>query len=63
MLDVRIRQRIDTARDILIGKVPDPKIQVEQLATARLPSTRRLSHLHPPCMLQSIVEPPRARQV
>ena len=34
MLDVRTRQRIDTARDILVGKVPDPKSQVEQITLA-----------------------------
>ena len=34
MLDVRTRRRIDTARDILVGKVPDPKSQVEQITLA-----------------------------
>ena len=34
MLDVATRQRIDTARDILVGKVPDPKSQVEQITLA-----------------------------
>ena len=34
MLDVRTRQRIDTARDILVGKVPDPTSQVEQITIA-----------------------------
>ncbi len=34
MLDVKTRQRIDTARDILVGKVPDPKSQVEQITLA-----------------------------
>ncbi|MYK60496.1 MAG: N-6 DNA methylase, partial [Chloroflexi bacterium] len=34
MLDVQTRQRIDTARDILVGKVPDPKSQVEQITLA-----------------------------
>ena len=34
MLDVQTRQRIDTARDILVGRVPDPKSQVEQITLA-----------------------------
>ena len=34
MLDVETRRRIDTARDILVGKVPDPKSQVEQITIA-----------------------------
>ena len=34
MLDVQTRRRIDTARDILVGKVPDPKSQVEQITLA-----------------------------
>ena len=34
MLDVDTRRRIDTARDILVGKVPDPKGQVEQITIA-----------------------------
>jgi hypothetical protein len=29
MLDTETKRRIDTARDILVGKVPDPKSQVE----------------------------------
>ena len=29
MLDTDTKRRIDTARDILVGKVPDPKSQVE----------------------------------
>ena len=29
MLDTATKRRIDTARDILVGKVPDPKSQVE----------------------------------
>jgi hypothetical protein len=28
MLDTDTKRRIDTARDILVGKVPDPKSQV-----------------------------------
>jgi type I restriction enzyme M protein len=31
MLDSDTKRRIDTARDILVGKVPDPKSQVEQI--------------------------------
>lgn len=34
MLDISTRRRIDTARDILVGKVPDPKSQVEQITVA-----------------------------
>ena len=34
MLDTDTKRRIDTARDILVGKVPDPKSQVEQIAIA-----------------------------
>ena len=34
MLDQETKRRIDTARDILVGKVPDPKAQVEQITTA-----------------------------
>ena len=34
MLDAETRRRIDTARDILVGKVPDPKSQVEQITIA-----------------------------
>jgi len=34
MLDTTTKRRIDTARDILVGKVPDPKSQVEQITIA-----------------------------
>ena len=34
MLDADTHRRIDTARDILVGKVPDPKSQVEQITIA-----------------------------
>jgi len=34
MLGTDTRRRIDTARDILVGKVPDPKSQVEQITIA-----------------------------
>jgi type I restriction enzyme M protein len=34
MLDNETRRRIDTARDILVGKLPDPKSQVEQITIA-----------------------------
>jgi len=34
MLDNETKQRINTARDILVGKVPDPKSQVEQITIA-----------------------------
>ena len=34
MLDTDTKRRIDTARDILVCKVPDPKSQVEQITIA-----------------------------
>jgi len=34
MLDAQTKSRIDSARDILVGKVPDPKSQVEQITIA-----------------------------
>ena len=34
MLDSTTKQRIDTARNMLVGKVPDPKSQVEQITIA-----------------------------
>ena len=34
MLDSETKHRIDSARDILVGKVPDPKSQVEQITIA-----------------------------
>lgn len=34
MLDTDTKRRIDIARDILVGKVPDPKSQVEQITIA-----------------------------
>ena len=34
MLDADTKRRIDTARDILVGKIPDPKGQVEQISIA-----------------------------
>ena len=34
MLDAATKRRIDTARDMLVGKVPDPKSQVEQITIA-----------------------------
>ena len=36
MLDSTTKRRIDTARDILVGKVPDPKTQVEQITFAMI---------------------------
>ena len=36
MLDAETKRRIDTARDILVGKVPDPKSQVEQITIAMI---------------------------
>ncbi len=34
MLDQLTKRKIDSARQILVGKVPDPKAQVEQITTA-----------------------------
>ena len=34
MLDSDTKAKIDSARDILVGKVPDPKSQVEQITIA-----------------------------
>ena len=34
MLDTATKRRIDNARDLLVGKVPDPKSQVEQITIA-----------------------------
>jgi len=34
MFDTDTKRRIDTARDILVGMVPDPKSQVEQITIA-----------------------------
>ena len=34
MLDAKTKTRIDSARDILVGKVPDPKWQVEKITIA-----------------------------
>ncbi len=34
MMTIDTRRRIDSARDILVGKIPDPKAQVEQITTA-----------------------------
>lgn len=34
MITLDTRRRIDAARDVLVGKIPDPKAQVEQITTA-----------------------------
>src|SRR3989339_443391 len=34
MLDIETKRRIDTARVILVGKIPDPKSQIEQITIA-----------------------------
>src|SRR3982750_1793182 len=34
MLDTDTKRRIDSCRDMLVGKVPDPKSQVEQITIA-----------------------------
>lgn len=36
MLDQEIKQHINNARNVLVGKVPDPKAQVEQITTAMI---------------------------
>jgi len=36
VLGTDTKRRIDTARDILVGKVPDPKSQVEQITIATI---------------------------
>lgn len=36
MLNQETKRRIDSSRDILVGKVPDPKAQVEQITTAMI---------------------------
>ena len=33
MLDSETRRKIDTLRDILVGKIPNPQTQVEQITT------------------------------
>ena len=59
MLDTDTKRRIDTARDILVGKVPDPQSQVEQITialiykfmdaeTAELGGDRSLSYVPAP---------------
>lgn len=34
MLDNTTKKRIDDCRDILVGKLPDPKSQIEQITIA-----------------------------
>jgi len=36
MLDLETKRRIDTARDILVGKLPNPQAQVEQITIAMI---------------------------
>jgi len=36
MLDKETKKRIDTARDILVGKLPNPQAQVEQITIAMI---------------------------
>lgn len=36
MLDLETKRRIDTARDILVGKLPNPQSQVEQITIAMI---------------------------
>ena len=36
MLDTETKRRIESARDVLVGKVPDPKSQVEQITIAMM---------------------------
>jgi len=35
MLDQQTKRKLDSARQILVGKVPDPKAQVEQITIMR----------------------------
>ena len=35
MLDQTTKRKLDSARQILVGKVPDPKAQVEQQGLSR----------------------------
>ncbi|MDP1611057.1 MAG: hypothetical protein Q8M11_08340 [Sulfuritalea sp.] len=37
MLDTDTKRRIDTAREILVGKVPDAKSRVEQITIVLTP--------------------------
>ena len=34
MLDTETKRKIDSVRDILVGKIPDPTVQVDQITTA-----------------------------
>ena len=34
MLDSTVKQQINNARDILVGKIPDPKGQIDQITNA-----------------------------
>ena len=36
MLDSETKRKIDTLRSILVGKVPDPKSQIEQITTGMI---------------------------
>jgi type I restriction enzyme M protein len=36
MLDTTTKRQIDSARDVLVGKVPDPKAQIDQITTAMI---------------------------
>ena len=36
MLTKDIRQTIDNARDVLVGKIPNPQSQIEQITTAMI---------------------------
>ena len=36
MLDSETKRKIDTLRGILVGKVPDPKSQIEQITTGMI---------------------------
>jgi type I restriction enzyme M protein len=68
MLDADTKRRIDTARDILVGKVPNPKSQVEQITialiykfmddmdaeAAELEGDRSLFYSHAPHLVRSV---------
>ena len=34
MLSIETKRKIDNARDVLVGKIPNPQAQIEQITTA-----------------------------
>ncbi len=53
MLDVETKKIIDNARDILVGKLPAPNTQVEQITLAMLYKFEAPSELRPYVLHQS----------